>query len=165
MANETARQTDHGQMLMEWKFSELPNYSRSRRWYFGMSLFGLAAIAWSVFDRNPMFAIIVLLFLAIVFFQARQRSNIMTIRITEDGFEIGKNFYAHDDISKFWIIYKPPAKTLYLRFKSAFRPVLGIPLEDTDPVKLRQSLTKYLTEDLDQEDEPASDAYGRLFKI
>lgn len=162
---KTPQAADHGDVLLEWKFPEVPTYRRGRRWYFAMAAFGVATIAWSIYDRNPMFAIIILLFLAIVFFQSRQTAKTLTARVREDGIEIGRNFYDYDDVRNFWIIYRPPAKALYMRFKSAFRPILGISLEDVDPAKLRKVLVKYLSEDLDQEEEPASDAYGRLFKL
>ncbi|MBI4092850.1 MAG: hypothetical protein HY420_02905 [Candidatus Kerfeldbacteria bacterium] len=163
---QTIQPTDHGKTLISWRFPEVPRYQRSRGWYIGMSVFVLLVLVWSIYDRNPLFAIIIVLAFTIIIFQSRQKPNILTINITEDGVEIAKNFYAYDDLARFWIIYKPPlAKTLYLRFKSSLRPVLGIPLEGTDPVKLRRELLRFLSEDLEKEEEPASDAVGRLFKI
>lgn len=166
MADPKQQAGQHGRTLISWTFPELPRYNRTRRWYVGMSVLGVALLAWSFYDRNLLFAIIVLLVLAIVFFQSRREPNTLTTNVTEDGLEIGRDFFSYDDIAKFWIIYKPPqVKTFYLRFKSALRPILGIPLENTNPVKLREQLLRFLQEDLEQEEEPASDAYGRLFKI
>ncbi|MBI5467217.1 MAG: hypothetical protein HY975_03320 [Candidatus Kerfeldbacteria bacterium] len=164
MANATLN--DHGDTLISWKFPEVPKYSRSRRWYVGLAVFGLATLAWSIYDRNFLFAVIIVLSLAIIYFQSRQEPRMLSIEVTEDGLAIGKDFFVYDDIKNFWIIYTPPVvKTLYLSFKSSLRPILGISLEDANPVEVRKHLLKYLAEDLEKEDEPASDAYGRLFKI
>ena len=166
MAEQQSSTTDHGQVLLTWAFHEFPRYRRGRRWYVGMIGLGLALLGWSLYDQNPLFAIIVVIGWAIIFFRARQEPILLNANITEDGIEIGKDFYAFDDLAAFWVIYRPPqVKTLYLRFKAATRPILGIDLEDTDPVKLRAVLREYLNEDLDQEDEPASDAYGRMLKM
>lgn len=162
----TPPDTDHGDILISWKFPEVPKYSRSRRWYVGLIVFGVATLAWSIYDRNFLFAVIIVLSLAIIYFQSRQEPRMLSIDITEDGLVIGKDFFSYDDINKFWIIYKPPVvKTLYLNFKSSMRPVLGISLEEANPVEIRKHLLRFLAEDLEKEDEPASDAYGRLFKI
>ncbi len=158
--------TDHGKILLSWRFPEFTKFPRARGWYVGMSLFGVALIVWSIFDRNPLFAIIVVIALTVIFFRSRLQPLNLTATVTEDGIQIGRDFYDYDEIARFWIIYKPPeVKTLYLKFKSAVRPILGISLEDTDPVKLRTELKRFLTEDLEQEEEPASDSYGRMFKI
>lgn len=160
------RNTEHGKILLSWKFPEYAKFRRTRGWYVAMSLLGVALIVWSVFDRNPLFAIIVIIAWAVIFFRSRLEPLMLTAIVTGDGVQIGRDFYPYDELAKFWVIYKPPeVKTLYLKFKSALRPILGISLEDADPVKLRAELKRFLTEDLEQEEEPASDSYGRMLKI
>lgn len=165
MAETTNQSIDHGKVLLSWTFPEVPVYRRSRGWYVGMSILGLALLAFAVFTRNPLFAFIIAIAWALIFFRTSQKPRRLTANVTEDGISVGKDFFPYDDIAAFWIIYKPPAKTLYLRFKSSFRPILGMALEDADPNKLRSELRRFLDEDLSREEEPASDAYGRLFKI
>jgi len=163
---QTNPQPDRGTTLLTWKFPEVPRYVRSRAWYVWMTMAGGALFIWSIYDRNFLFGVIVVLALTIVFFQSRQSPRILTAEITDEGIAVGKDFFGYDDIRNFWIIYKPPVvKMLYVTFKSNFRPVLGIALEDADPVKIRKELLRFTSEDLEREDEPASDAYGRLFKM
>lgn len=164
--NQPQQAVDHGKTLLSWTFPELPHYHRSRGWYVGIGVFAVLMLAWAVFQRNPLFAIIIILLVAILAFQSRLKPKILTTNITEDGIEIGQRFYPYDDIRKFWIFYKPPhVKILYVGFKSALRPVLGIPLEKANPLKIREELLAFLEEDLSKEEEPASDAIGRLFKL
>lgn len=163
----TAKPTneDHGKTLVSWTFPEVPNYRYSRTWYLIMTALGVALLVFAVFSRNPLFAFIVVIAWALIFYRSRQQPRTLAASITEDGIEIGKNFFPYDDLKNFWLIYKPPAKTLYVSFKSALRPILGIALEDANPVEIRNQLRRYLQEDLSKEDEATSDAIGRLFRI
>lgn len=166
MAETKSQPADHGKILASWRFPEVPVYTRNRGWYVGISLLGVLLLVFAVFSRNALFAIIIVMAWALIFFRAQQHPTWITAKVTEDGIEVGQDFFAYDDIANFWLIYKPPqVKTVYIRFKSFVRPILGIALEDTNPVSLRRHLKKYLPEDLSREDEPASEAYGRLFKI
>lgn len=165
MAEPSSTKTDHGKTLLSWTFPEVQAYQRSRGWYVGISVVGLLLLTFAIFNRNPLFAFIIVIAWALIFFRATQKPRLLTANVTEDGLQVGKDFFAYDDLAAFWIIFKPPAKTLYLRFKSALRPILGISFEDTNPNKLRAELRRFLQEDLSREDESASDAYGRLFKI
>lgn len=167
MANTINTATeDHGKNLVSWDFKEFPSYQRTRRWYLGITITGIVLLILAVLERNPLFAVIIVLGWALIFFRPQQQPRNIATRVTEDGVEVGRDFFPYDEINKFWIIYKPPlVKMLYINFKSSLRPLLGIPLEDTDPVKLRNNLRRFLEEDLEKKEEPASDAFGRLLKI
>lgn len=163
---QTTNEIDRGATLVSWKFPEVPQYNRGRQWYIGMSVFGLAVIAWSVYDRNFLFGVIIVLALAIIFFQSRQNVRTLQAEITEEGVAVGRDFFSYDDIRTFWIIYRPKQiQKVYLSFKSALRPTLDIPLADADPVKVRKELLRFVTEDLEKDEISASDAFGKLFKV
>jgi hypothetical protein len=88
------------------------------------------------------------------------------LNIREDGLEIGRNFYSYRDLNNFWIIYQPPeVKKIYVSFKSRIAAPLVISLENQNPLKIRKTLLEYLPEDLEKEEEPASDSLSRTFKI
>ncbi|MFH0828914.1 MAG: hypothetical protein V1907_01915 [Candidatus Kerfeldbacteria bacterium] len=156
---------DHGSSLLSWKFPEIPHYAYTRMWYAIMTVIGLALLTYAIFSRNPLFAFIVIIGWSIFYYRSRQKPRVLTATIFEDGIGIGKDFFPFDDIKNFWIIYKPPAKTIYFTFKSALRPLIGIALEDANPVEIRKQLRRFIQEDLSKEDEATSDAIGRLFRI
>lgn len=161
----TSTSEDHGKTLVSWAFPEVPNYRYSRTWYLIMITVGIGLLVFAVFTSNPLFAFIVVIAWALIFYRSRQKPKTIQAAITEDGVEVGKNFFPFDDLRSFWLVYKPPAKTLYMNFKSALRPILGITLEDANPVEIRNHLRRFLQEDLSKEDEETSDAIGRLFRI
>ena len=156
---------DRGAVLVSWKFPEIPRYRYTRGWYVWMSIFGVGLLTFAIMSNNPLFAFIIVIAWALFFYRSRQKPTTLTVSVTEDGVGVGKDFYSYDDLRNFWIIYKPPAKTLYLSFKASMRPIFSIALEDADPVEIRKQLKRFIAEDLEKEDESASDAFGRLFRI
>ncbi|MBI4414887.1 MAG: hypothetical protein HY566_01455, partial [Candidatus Kerfeldbacteria bacterium] len=76
------------------------------------------------------------------------------------------HFYSYKDLATFWVVYEPPeVKRLFFTFKSSIRPHLAVPIEDQNPVAIRKTLQRYITEDLEREGEPATDALGRALKL
>jgi len=105
------------------------------------------------------------MFTLIIFLHSTKKPDKVSLAITEDGLEVGNNFYLYKEIKKFWIIYEPPdVKNLYFDFKG-LRPTLIIPLENKNPVQIRKILLDYLDEDLEKEDESLSEYLGRKLKI
>jgi len=157
---------DNGEIFFSWEFPEYFKYERSKLWYLGMGILGGILLIYCLFAKNFLFALIVIMVGIIIFlYEAKEPLNV-SFSITEDGLELGRNFYPWKDLKNFWIIYEPPKiKTLYFIFKNAWRPRLNIPLLDQNPLKIREKLLEYLDEDLEKEEEPISDSFGRFLKL
>jgi hypothetical protein len=79
---------------------------------------------------------------------------------------VGRKFYGYSELQNFWIIYNPPmVKTLYFLTHDVLKHRLQFALFDNDPRPIRDFLSKYLKEDLEQEDEPLSDKMGKALKL
>lgn len=90
----------------------------------------------------------------------------MFVAITEDGLLINDKLIEYKDLHQFYIIYYPPEiKNLYFRPKGNLKQRITIPLMDQDPVLVREALLKYLDENLEREETPASEAITKLFKL
>ncbi len=160
-------------ILKEWVIPEYTQHERGRGWFVaaGVVVFILAIISlWTpnfVFDRpNFMFLVIVLLAGVTVVVRHRQIPPLLTVILYEDGLAVGESFYTFRELGSFWIVYEPPeVKNLYFHFQSAWRPRLPVPLENENPVEVREILLKYLPEDLARESEPTSDAISRVLKL
>jgi hypothetical protein len=164
MATEAS--TDHGKTLLEWEFAEFTKHQRGFWWYVLTTAAAVGMIIWAIIDRNILFAIIILIAAMLYFALSRREPGRITIRLTEDGIEVGRNFYAYSELKDFWLFYRPPdLKKLYIHFKTALRPSLTVPLEDQNPVTLREVLLRYLPEDVEQEEEPATDELSRRLKL
>ena len=85
--------------------------------------------------------------------------------VTTDGLVIGTAFYQFRAIKDFALVYEPPVKNLYITFQSAWRPLLTIPLEDTDPNLVRDAMLPFLREDLQRTGETLTDVLQRVYKL
>jgi len=159
-------QNNHGKILMKWSFPEFPKYERTRGWYIGAAIIGGGILIFAMVTGNFLFAIIIVIVAIIIFMRTTSEPARLKARITEDGIEVGTQFYPYKEFKNFRIIYEPPeVKDLYFEFKGSIRPCLAISLEDQNPVKVREILLNFIDEDLSRENESLSDGMGRIFKI
>jgi hypothetical protein len=161
--NET--NNEHGKTLISWEFLEYVKYPRTIGWYIGFVLIFAGLLLYAILTKNFLFAVIIVMFSAIILLYRTREPAKIKFSIVEDGIEIGTKFYPWEDIKNFWILYNPPeVKKVYFDFKG-WKPTLPIPLENQNPVKVREILLQYLKEDLKRESEPAGDELERLLKI
>ena len=155
-----------GKILASWSVSEYEKHERSLAWYIAAGVLGFALFVWAIFTFNYLFALIIVLFSAIVYLRATSDPNMVKFLITAKGVRIGRREYQYKDIDRFWIIYDPPdVKKLYLAFKRSLAPRVMVPLKNQNPVKIREILLDFLFEDLEKEDEPMSEVIGRFAKL
>ena len=170
---EPSRIKRPGKVLREWVIPEYTQHERGRGWFItaGMAivillLFSFWTPNWFFDQPNFLFATIIAR--AGITFLARHNRipPLLSVVFYGDGISVGEAFYPWRELKTFWIIYEPPyVKTLYFHFQSAWRPRLPIPLEDENPVEIRQILLAYLLEDIERESEPTSDALSRLLRL
>ena len=159
-------EVNFGRIIYQWTIKEFEKYNRDRRWYIFMGVIGAALLALAVFTANYLFALLIVLFVIILFMGDMTEPLDIPFAITNTGIIIGSRYYRYSELSNFWLIYNPPdVKTLYFSFTNVFRHRLQVPLMDFDPRPIRDLLLTYLPEDLEQEEEPFSDKLARTFKI
>ena len=159
--------------LISWDIPEYEKHSRSFRWYIVVG--GLMAIlaGFSLFTPNWLFDTPNYLFLIIIILSAvamillNAMAGNVDFVITTEGIIIGDRFYDFDEFKHFCVLYKPreELKVLYLEFRGILKPRLVIPLQDANPLEVRDILLDYLTEDLERTDESNTDFLSRVFKI
>ncbi|MEK7583967.1 MAG: hypothetical protein AAB490_01875, partial [Patescibacteria group bacterium] len=163
---ETSEQPDRGAVFAHWEGKEHDEYSRGVWWYVIAGLVVLAILIFAYFNNNPLLAAIVVLSIFTFSISEYRGADTRAVEITEDGILVGNDFHSYDTIKNFFIIYQPPqVKMLYFDPKRIYRPLTGISLEDQDPNEIREILLQYLPEDIEREEEPTSDFWGRLLKF
>lgn len=151
---------------MQWTVPEYRQYERSRRWYWlaGVVLAGL--LAYALFTANYLFALLIIIASVIVVLQDKTQAPAIDFTIAENGIALGRQWYDYGRFQSFWIYYEPDeAKTLFFEFKTKVRPRLAIPLFNKNPLHVRSTLLKFLTEDTSKENEPMSEQLSRLLKL
>ena len=158
---------DHGEKLMNWDFPEYEKHQRGIVWYAVITIASIGLLIWSIIiEENILFASIIVIVLIIIFITSRSKPDVLTLNIFEDGIQIGEKFYFYKEIKKFWVVYEPPnVKTIYFSLYSNLRPLISIPLMDTNPLKLREILLEFIEEDLEHDSETSSDSWNRILKL
>ncbi len=154
-------------ILIQWHVEEYYNHQRSKRWY-TLALIALGLlILYAVLTGNFLFAIILIIAGITMSLRDKEETKVLEVAITEDGITIGQQHYGYALFKNFWMYYEPDeqAKSLFLEFKSSLRPRLGIPLVDTNPLRVRTLLLDNLPENLEQEQEPLGEQLTRYFKL
>lgn len=164
--NLAKEEVNVGNIIFTWKVKEYRQYERDRRWYTIMLVVGILLVAYGVIAANYLFALIIILFGIIIFLGDLREPLEVPFGITNLGIIVGNKFYRFSELNNFWVIYNPPeVKNLYFSFSSFFKHRLQVPLLDFDPRPIREYLNQYLNEDLEQEEEPMSDRFARLFRL
>jgi hypothetical protein len=153
--------------FISWQIPEHNVYERSKTWYIVFSLIIGALILYSFLSANFLLAVIAIIASLVILLHDSQEAPQIKFSITDEGVYVGKKFYDFDEFEQFAIVYKPnqDIKNLYLDFKNKLKPMLSIPLENKNPVYIRNILSEYLDEDTERTDPPFSEEFSRLLKI
>ena len=150
---------------MGWEFAAYPKYQRGRLWYAGAVAVGVGLLLYAVISGNFLFALFVLMFALVMYLTSTSHPPQVRVIFKEDSMAVGGHTYRYKDLKRFWIVYEPPVKTLYVMTGDLLRPRLHVALEDQDPNVVRALLAPLVREELDDADEPWSDILGRLLKL
>jgi hypothetical protein len=162
----TKEQVNTGNIIYEWLFQEYEQFERTKTWYLSAVALAIALISYALITANYLFALVIILFGIVLYVHEMQPPLEVYFALTELGIIIGKKFYRFNELSGFWIIYQPPfAKNLYFTLDNVLRHRIRIPLQDFDPRPIRSYISQFVSEELEQEDEPLSDRLARILKI
>ena len=153
--------------IIEWVVPEFQAHFRTKNWYIGAISIALILLIISFFTSNFLFAVIIIITTLIMILKDGQEPEKIKVKISGEGILVGQRFYDYDEFSHFYIIYKPSQqiKNLYFEFHTSWHPKLIIPLENMNPLTIRENLVKYLTENPEKNNLSLSEEFGRFFKI
>ncbi|MFA5853450.1 MAG: hypothetical protein WC866_00020 [Patescibacteria group bacterium] len=155
-----------GEEIFGWMVDEYERHERGPVWYAIAFLVGLSLVLYAIVTRNFLFAVVIIMAGVIVALSAMREPQKIQFLVTTRGVALGHQFVPYKELRSFWILYEPPhLKNLYVDFRSPITPHLVIPIEDQDPVELRQALLEFIAENETQEEEPLTDILGRFLKI
>lgn len=158
--------TAHEDVLMEWRFPEYEKRERGKSWFITAFIITAALVVWAIATANFLFALIVVMVVIIIVTHHYSEPSEVVFQITKKGIFLDDHFYPYQSMDRFWILYNPPeVKKLYFHFKSILHPQLAVPLQDRNPLKVRSLLLKHLEEDVQKEEESASEILARRLKL
>jgi hypothetical protein len=136
-----------GEILHQWQAPEFEVYEKSNRWYLLAGAFLLAIITYAMFTNGPIMAITFILIGIVGYIHLQKEPRLVTFTITNEGIIADKDMYLFENIHSFWVFYEPHHMELIsLHTKAAMLPFVHIPLENEDPVHLREMLLPFIPE-------------------
>ena len=137
----------YGEILHQWQAPEFEVYEKSDRWYLFAGVFLLAIIIYAMFTNGPIMAITFILVGIVGYIHMQKEPRIVTFTITTEGIIADKDMYLYENIHSFWIFYEPHhTEIISLHTKASMLPYVHIPLQDEDPVHIREIMLPYIPE-------------------
>jgi hypothetical protein len=157
---------DIGEPLMRWEFDEYHRPHRGTKWYFFATIIGGALLLYSVFTGNYIFGVIIILVALIYFLYDVHAPPKTSFTITTSGVKLGRKYYKYRELDDFWIVYRPGDHTHHYINPSRMGVAnLSIPLDEEDPLQIRELLLQYIPENEHEDDEPLSEVFGKILKL
>ena len=139
-------------VYLAWEAPEYERFSKGRFWFLILGLVTLAFAAVSAYYGNYLFAFFVVIAGILVGWFGGREPRTMHFAITSEGVRFENRIYLFDDLKSFWIFYEPPLfKELSIESKKMFMPYLRAPLGETEPDEIRETLSRFLPEEKQQE--------------
>lgn len=144
---EIAATEKYGKILRQWQAPEFEVYEKSDRWYFLAGTFLAIIVIYAMSTNGPIMAITFILIGIVGYIHLQRDPRNITFTITSEGVIANKDMYLFENINSFWIFYDPHhLKTISLHTKASMLPYVHVPLEDEDPVRIREILLDYVPE-------------------
>jgi hypothetical protein len=144
---ESESERNIGEIFHSWEAPEFEAYEKSRNWYIAAGLFIFIMVAYAIFTNGPIMAVTFILIGIVGFIYSQKDPRTVTFSITSKGVLADKQFYLYENIFSFWIFYEPThTKVISLHTKASVLPFVHIPIENEDPVKLRELLMQNIPE-------------------
>ncbi len=149
-----------------WETAAWEKRDRGPRWYFIMSAVALAFVVYAVATNNFLFAFLILLCAIILILAGHEEPHAALVQIGRNGVVVDGKLYEYKALTNFSIIYHPPeTKLLYIETSNVIKPRLRIPLDEQNPIEIRNHLKDFLDENTVLQEEHFSDILARLLKI
>lgn len=147
--------------LFAWEAPEHAHRPKSLRWFVALAVAVTSLVGFYLFFYNFIGALTTALVGGLLYWIAQRPPAVVAYRIMVDGVAIGTMLYHFRDLAAFNIVYEPDeTRTVILRSRKHFTPLLHMEIGEADPVAIRDILIEFLPEDQNMQ-EPLVDILAR----
>ncbi len=90
-------------IIASWDIPEYEESIRTNDWYWIIGAIALAGIIITIFTKNFLFAVIILLGTGLIFTYSIRKPKLVRIELSQDGLKIAHIFYPYGEMLGFWI--------------------------------------------------------------
>ncbi len=137
------------QEKISWQHPEHKHAVKNADWFWSVGIVAAGGIFLSVFFQNYLFALSIVLFVAISFTLVRREPRLLTFEISRRGVRAGNILYPYSLLESFWVEDGEFDDMILFRSKKPLSPILVIPFDSTQthPEEIRDYLLDYLDEE------------------
>lgn len=147
-----------------WEVPAPEKCVRGVQWWIVAGIVSVALFAYALFTMNFAFAVILLMFAAIMFILEKQEHEPVRVVVADVGIFVNDALFPYTEIREFFVVedlskvYFVTSRVMVPRFSVLFP-------EDIDSGELRMLLRERIIENVEQREEPLSDALARKLKL
>ena len=130
---------------ISWSAHLSPPHRRDRILYITVALVITAGLV-VYFTHDFLFTIVLILSAVVLNLNATRPHRRSDITVHATGVSVDDQRHHYADMKSFWIDYQPNLKELSIELKKGYAPKIKIPLEDTNPLEIRQAMVSYVPE-------------------
>ena len=130
---------------IRWSTHLSPPHRRSQTFYITLGLVITAGLV-AYFAHDFLFTVVLILSAVVLNLNATRPHRQSEITVHATGVSIDDQRHHYADMKSFWIEYQPNLKELSIEMKKGYSPRIKIPIEDTNPLEIRQAMVSYVPE-------------------
>lgn len=150
--------------LFHWQTKEFQKYTFENSKLVLLIVAGIALFIYAILAANYLFMVFIIMATVVIYIYDKKEPADINVYITKEGIIVGdKELTYEEDLKSFWILYNlPDVKTLNFERQQMLLPNVSLQLEETNPLKIREALLRYLPEDMEKEEHFSEKAARRL---
>lgn len=130
---------------IRWFTHLSPPHRKDRIMYATIALV-IAAVLVAYFAHDFLFTVVLILSAVVLNLNATRPHRQSEITVHATGVSVDDQHHHFADMKSFWIEYQPGQKELSIELKKGYSPMIKVPLEDTNPLEIRQAMVSYVPE-------------------
>ena len=136
-------------IIFSWEAEEFKFKEKRKDWYWIIGAAAVIGIVLSIIFANYLFAVLIFIAGLLMIQMASREPAIYTVEVSNEGVQIGGDFYAYEDVMRFWITKdNHDEPTLLLLTNQRINPVLVIPIHpEIEMLELRDVLLEFVEEE------------------
>lgn len=134
---------------ISWQHQEHHHKEKSVDWFWTVGIVALGGVILSIYFKNFLFALIIILFVSTSFALIKRPPKILPFELSRKGVRAGSVLYPYSLLESFWVIDEEIDDRIMFRSKKPLSPIIIIPYDsaEIDPELLRDYLLDYLDEE------------------
>ncbi len=135
-----------GSPSLEWYAYEHEYFERGADWFWALGIVSVSIAVTAVMLHNSLFGLLILIAAVTIALISRHPPELSHIQISHRGIRINAVLHRWDHIISFWVDDETASPMLLIDTTKFLSPNLIIPLNDVDPLEVREFMKAFAEE-------------------